>query len=93
MAEYIAREAVEKMIKEQFDLDDNDLRYISQMVMDKLPNIDLEDYIPIKYVQDFCKDCADEGIGDEAYMEYTWEAIVKSWLAVKDTDFGKKYKR
>lgn len=52
MSEYIKREAIEEMIKEQFDLDDNDLRYTKQMVVDKLPSIDIV----------YCKDCrhADE---------------------------------
>lgn len=42
MSEYIKREDVEEMIKEQFTLDDNDLRYIKQVVIDKLPSIDIK---------------------------------------------------
>lgn len=41
MAEYIKREDVEKMIEEQFDMDDNDFRYIKQMVLEKLPSVDI----------------------------------------------------
>lgn len=63
-------------------------------VLKQTQSIDIDDYIPIEYIKDFCKDCADEGIGTvSTYMEDAGEAILKSWLAVKDTDCGKKYKR
>lgn len=100
MAKYIKYEDAEKklfnIIYEEppyFNSEIKIRRWVIEQLAD-LPSIDIDKYIPIKYVQDFCKDCADEGIGTvSTYMEDAGEAILKSWLAVKDTDFGKKYKR
>lgn len=90
MSEYIKREDVYEWLVAHLPKHQERI----EQILNDVPNIDIDDYIPIEYIKDFCKDCADEGIGTvSTYMEDAGEAIVKSWLAVKDTDFGKKYKR
>lgn len=97
MAKYIKLEDAKQLLLGVYDcinLPDEIKEETAEWGLQAVPSIDLDNYIPIKYVQDFCKDCADEGIGTvSTYMEDAGEAIVKSWLAVKDTDFGVRYKK
>lgn len=96
MAEYINRAYALEVIRHISEDEPWQEACVNNVIrlLNELPSIDIDDYIPIEYVKDFCKDCADEGIGTvSTYMEDAGEAIVKSWLAVKNTDFGKKYKR
>lgn len=48
-------------------------------------------YIPIQYIKDFGKDCSEEGLDGEEYVNEVCECIIASWIAVKDTEYGKRY--
>lgn len=48
-------------------------------------------YIPVQFIKDFGRDCAEEGIDGEEHVNEVCECIIASWLAVKDTGYAKQY--
>lgn len=50
-----------------------------------------DEYIPIRYIKDFGRDCAEEGMAGEAFVNEVCECIIASWRSVKDTEYAKQY--
>lgn len=48
-------------------------------------------YIPIQYIKDFGRNCSEEGINGEEYVNDVCEGIIATWLALKDTEYAKQY--